>query len=490
MNGKETLATIDLDVIAKQAMRDKDLLPDYSKEVLDEVNSLQKPSLPMANVQARDMRNLLWFSVDNDDSKDLDQLTYAESLENGKSRILIAVANVSFLVKQNSAIDAHAAHNTTSVYTPSENFPMLPIKLSTDLTSLNPDEDRLALIFEGTISKEGSLENYSIFQAYVHNYAKLAYNSLSAWLDGNGALPESIEKIPGLIEQIKLQDSIAQQLHLFRQDQGTLSLETIEPQAILSNGIVIDVKPVVITRTRKLIENFMIVANTISAKYSEEHSIPQLRRVVVTPKRWDKIVEVAAVQGEKLPSEPNALALEKFLLNQKEAFPETYPDLSLTIIKLLGNGEYRVAIPGKPAPGHFGLALKDYTHSTAPNRRYPDLITQRILIASLTDQAPPYKIDELITLAEHCTLKEDDAQKVERRMSKSAAALILTPMIGKTFKAIVTGASDKGTWVRLLDPPTDGKLVKGGFDVDVGDHINVKLLHTDVWNGYIDFAKI
>ncbi len=367
---------------------------------------------------------------------------------------------------------------------------MLPVKLSTDLTSLNPNEDRLALIFEGVISKNGSLEEYDIYLAYVHNYAKLAYNSLSAWLDGTTPPPSSIEKTPGLIEQIRLQDSIATELQLFRQQEGTLSLETIEPQAVLSEGTVVDIKPVTITRTRKLIENFMIIANMISAKYSEKYAIPQLRRVVIVPKRWNKIVEIAAARGEKLPSEPDAPALEKFLIGQKEASPVTYPDLSLTIIKLLGKGEYRVAIPGKPAPGHFGLALRNYTHSTAPNRRYPDLITQRILIAKLTQQSPPYSTEELFALADHCTQKEDDAEKVERRMQKSAAALVLSSMIGNEFKAIVTGANEKGTWVRLLDPPTEGKLVRGNFDLDVGDHINVKLIHTDVWNGYIDFEKI
>jgi VacB/RNase II family 3'-5' exoribonuclease len=488
MDNKET-KTIDLDVIAKQAMRDRDLLPDYSKEVLNEVSQLQNPSIPFLSMQARDLRNLLWFSVDNDESKDLDQLTYAENVNEGRHRILIAVANVSYLVKQNTAIDTHALHNTTSVYTPTEIFPMLPSKLSTDLTSLNPDQDRLALVFEGVISKDGALEEYSIYLAYVHNYAKLAYNNLSAWLDGTVSPPAPIENIPGLAEQIRLQDSIAYKLHIFREAQGTLNLETIEPRAILSDGIVVDIKPVAITRTRKLIENFMIVANTISGKYSAKHAIPHLRRVVIIPKRWDKIVAIAEERGYNLPQEPNALALEKFLMKQKEANPSTYPDLSLTIIKLLGKGEYRVAFPGKPPPGHFGLALRDYTHSTAPNRRYPDLITQRILIANLTGQPLPYGNEELISLADHCTQKEDDAEKVERRMRKSAAALVLSPMIGKQFEAIVTGASEKGTWVRLLNPPAEGKLVKGNANVDVGDHIKVKLIYTDVWNGYIDFAK-
>lgn len=489
MNGK-TGTIVDLDIIAKQAMRDKGLLPEFSSDVLQEVNSLQEPVIPIPAMKVHDMRKLLWFSIDNDDSKDLDQLTHAEKLDNGRYRIRVAVANVSYLVKQNTAIDSHAMHNTTSVYTPSEIFPMLPLKLSTDLTSLNPDVDRLAVVFEGEISNEGALGDYKIYLAYVHNYAKLAYNSLSDWLDGKIPAPSPIDNVPGMADQIRLQDSIAKLLEIFRRKQGSLSLETIEPQAIVSNGVVVDLKAMPITRTRKLIENFMIVANTISAKYSEKHEIPQLRRVVVVPKRWDKIVAVAAERGAQLPADPNALALENFLVNQKEANPLTYPDLSLTIIKLLGNGEYRVAIPGKATPGHFGLALRDYTHSTAPNRRYPDLITQRILIASLTNQKAPYKDDELDTLAEHCTQKEDDAQKVERRMRKSAAAQMLSTMIGKEFKAIVTGVNENGTWIRLVEPPTEGKLVKNGFNLDVGDRIKVRLIHTDIWNGYIDFAKI
>lgn len=479
----------DLAIIAQQAMKDRDLLPDFSSDVLKEIEELYEPSIPIKNLPAKDMRENLWFSIDNDDSRDLDQLTHAEQLPDGKNRIRVAVADVSLLVKQQTAVDKHAAYNTTSVYTPSKIFPMLPEKLSTDLSSLNPGEDRLAIIFEGTISQSGALEDSSVYLAYVHNYAKLAYNSLSAWLDGQSPPPEAVTKKTGLDNQIRLQDTIAKQIAQHRHEAGALSLETIEATPIISNDIIVDIKATEITRSRKLIENFMIVANTISVKYSTSKGLPVFRRVVTVPKRWDKIIDVARERGERLPKEPNPIALEQFLVKQRELDPISYPDLSLTIIKLLGKGEYIASEPGKSAPGHFGLALRDYSHSTAPNRRYPDLITQRLIIASLLQQPAPYQFDELTILAKHCTEKEDDAEKVERRMRKSAAALVLTPMIGKEFKAIVTGVTEQGTWVRLLNPPVEGKLVKGANMIDVGDHITVKLIHTDVLNGYIDFAK-
>lgn len=480
---------IDLDVVARQAMRDRDLLPEYSKDVMREAASLNGPMIPIANIPAKDMRNLLWFSIDNDDSRDLDQLTHAEKLPEGKYRLRVAVANVSHLVKRDSAIDKHAAHNTTSVYTPTEIFAMLPEKLSTNLTSLNPGEDRLAVIFEGTISSKGNLEDSSVFFGYVHNYAQLAYNSVSAWLDGTRPPPEVIKKVQGLEEQIRLQDAVAELLAKHRHDAGALSLETIEPRPILSAGVVVDLKNTEITRSRILIENFMITANTISVRYSTANNLPIFRRVVVVPKRWDKIAAIAKERGDSLPDEPNAAALENFLVRQRELDPAAYPDLSLTVIKLLGRGEYRVSAPGKSAPGHFGLALRDYSHSTAPNRRYPDLVTQRLIVASLMKQPPPYEYDELASLAAHCTQKEDDADKVERRTRKSAAALVLSTMIGQEFKAIVTGVTEQGTWVRVFAPPVEGKLVKGMYGIDVGDHITVKLIRTDVWNGYIDFAK-
>lgn len=484
-----TTPLYNLDTIAKSALLERGFLPDFSPDINQEVNALSEPSFPIPNLNAKDLRKLLWFSLDNDDSRDLDQLTYAEKLPDGGYKIFIAVAFVDLLVKKYSAIDGHAANNTTSIYTPTKIFPMLPEKLSTDLTSLNPNNDRLAVVFEGTLSSEGILQNYLIYLAYVHNYAQLAYDGVSEWLDGGKPL-QKISSVQGLEEQVRLQDSIAQTLSKQRHIQGALSLETIEPHTVLSDGIPVAIDLMPKNRGRLLIENFMIVANTISARFAEANKLAFLRRVVVTPKRWDKIVEIATNYGVQLPKNPDSIALEKFLLKQKESNPVTFPDLSLTIIKLLGSGEYRVFYPGKVSPGHFGLALRDYTHSTAPNRRFPDLIVQRILIAFLQNQEMPYTQKDLENLAVHCTMKEDDADKVERRMRKSAAALVLSNSIGKEYDAIVTGTGEKGTWVRVLSPPVDGKLIKGMESVDVGDRIRVKLLHTDVMNGFIDFALV
>lgn len=478
-----------LDTLAKSAMLEKGFIPNFPLAVTQEVASIQTPSLPIQSFDAKDLRKFIWFSLDNEDSKDLDQLTYAEKFSDDSYKIYVAIAYVDLLVKKHSAIDNRAANNTTSVYTPTKIFPMLPERLSTDLTSLNPHQDRLSIVFEGTLSAEGTLQSYSIYLAYVHNYAQLDYDSVSAWLDG-GTILEKISEIQGLDEQIRLQDEIAHKLAKLRHNQGALSLETIEPHTVIANGVPINIDLRPKNRGRLLIENFMIVANTISARFADANKLAFLRRVVIVPKRWDKIMEIAKRYGEYLPETPDSIALEKFLVKQRDANPETFPDLSLTIIKLLGSGEYRVIYPGKASPGHFGLALRDYTHSTAPNRRFPDLIVQRILVAAIYQQPMPYSLKELESLAIQCTQKENDADKVERRMHKSAAALVLSNDIGKEFDAIVTGIGEKGTWVRVLTPPVDGKLVKGIDSIDVGDKIRVKLLKTDVLNGFIDFAKI
>lgn len=478
-----------LSTIAQQAMLEHGFIPGYTPAVIKETETATEPGFPLENFQAKDLRKLLWFSIDNDDSRDLDQLTHAEKRSGGGYIIRIAVACVDLLVKKDSAVDLRAANNTTSVYTPTKTFPMLPEKFSTDLTSLNPDEDRFAVIFEGSLSADGELESTSIYTAYVHNYAKLAYDAISNWLDGK-PLPENVASIKGLEEQIRLQDSIAHILAKLRHSQGALSLETIEPHTVLDNGVPVAIDFMPKNRGRLLIENFMIIANTISAKYASNNNLAYLRRVVTVPRRWDKIIDIAKEYGTQLPETPDSVALEKFLVTQKELNPVAFPDLSLTIIKLLGNGEYKVFIPGKSTPGHFGLALRDYTHSTAPNRRYPDLIVQRILLASLNKKELPYSQRELENLASHCTKKEDEAEKIERRMRKSAAALVLSNSIGKEFDSIVTGTGEKGTWVRVLNPPVEGKLVKGVESVDVGDKIRVKLVHTDVLQGYIDFVRV
>lgn len=486
MNGH----SIDLTALAQQVLLEQHFIPGFSSEINAEVSKLRAPIIPQHRQDTHDMRHLLFFSIDNDDSRDLDQLTYAEKLPGGKFVIYVAVADVDILVKKHSAIDRRASQNTTSIYTPTKVFPMLPEELSTDLTSLNPGEDRFALIFEGVLDAEGKLESYSLYRGYVHNHAKLAYDSVSAWLDGKAAIPEKVGAISGLSEQVQLQDSIAKMLDDKRHEAGALSVQTIEARPVISDGIPIAIVESPKNRGKLLIENFMIIANRISAKFSNERGIPSLRRVVVVPKRWDKIVEVAAEHGTKLPENPDPVALERFLVVQQKKNPEVFPDLSLTIIKLLGNGEYRVNMPGKKAPGHFGLAIKDYSHSTAPNRRFPDLITQRLLLSSIDGSSLPYTEKELYELADHCTLQEDTADKIERRLRKSAAALVLSDSIGQIFDAIVTGASEKGTWVRIFHPPVEGKLVKGAENVDVGDRLRVKLVSTDVRQGYIDFVRV
>jgi exoribonuclease II len=482
-------AEFDLTAIAKQAMIERGFIPDFSPAIQKQTQELKSFHSPLQN-GFKDLRHWLWFSIDNDDSRDLDQLTYAENLGDGKHRIYIAVAYVSGMVRQGDAIDGRAAHNTTSVYTPTVIFPMLPEELSTNLTSLNPGEDREALIFEGTLSSQGVLEEYAIYPAKVHNHAKLAYDSTSQWLDNASSPPPHIAGIPGLTEQVRLQDKIASQIALYRQSLGALSFETIEAQPVFAQGIPVAIKEVQKNRGRLLIENFMIVANTISAQFADKSAIISLRRIVIVPKRWDKIVDIARELGYRLPAEPDSASLERFVQERKKADPLRFPDLSLTLIKLLGKGEYVVSIPGKPSPGHFGLAVRDYSHSTAPNRRFPDLITQRLLFAALTKQPSPYNQKQLQDLAAHCTQKEDDAEKVERRTKKSAAAMVLSKDIGQEFDGIVTGASEKGTWVRILNPPVEGKLVKGAKNADVGDRIRVKLVHTDVQAGFIDFIRI
>ncbi len=438
----------------------------------------------------RDLRDLLWASIDNDDSRDLDQLTVAEAMPGDKVKILVAVADVDSLVKNGSAIDEHARHNTTSVYTAARIFPMLPEKLSTDLTSLNFNEDRLAIVVEMVIGADGSLQDSDIYRARVRNHAKLAYNSVAAWLEGNGTVPEAIAAVNGLDENLRMQDRAAQSMKNFRHVHGALSLETIEARPIFDGDEIRDLEVEKKNRAKDIIEDFMIAANGVTARYLSSRKFPSIRRVVRTPKRWERIVEIAGEHGFKLPDNPDSKALEEFLTKEKAADPLRFPDLSLAVIKLLGAGEYVAELPGDTAPGHFGLAVRDYTHSTAPNRRYPDLITQRLLKAAIEGTPSPYSNDELEVLAKHCTEEEDAANKVERQVGKSAAAMLLEPRIGEQFDAIVTGAAAKGTWVRLLTIPVEGRLVHGFEGIDVGDRIRVQLTSVDVERGYIDFTKI
>ena len=479
----------ELQSIAHEAMLQRGLLPDFSPAVIAETNQITKAAAA-SGAAIRDLRGLLWASIDNDDSRDLDQLSVAEPVAGGVVKILVAIADVDALVRKDSAIDAHARTNTTSVYTAAEIFPMLPEKLSTDLTSLGEGQERLAIVIEMVIATDGTVGASEIYRAAVLNRAKLAYNSVAVWLEGTAPAPPKLAAVPGLDEQLRTQDRAAQALRRVRQEHGALRLETIEVHAVFDGSALADLLPDEKNRAKELIEDFMIAANGVTAKYLDQKGLPSLRRVLRTPKHWDRIVALAAESGDKLPQTPNAAALDAFLTKRRQADPERFPDVSLSVIKLLGSGEYALELPGQPSEGHFGLAVKDYTHSTAPNRRFPDLIAQRLLKAALTGQPSPYTNDELSALARHCTDQEDNAAKVERQVSKSAAALLLASRIGAQFDAIVTGASDKGTWARISGPVAEGRIVRGFEGLDVGNRVRVELVHTDVARGFIDFAAL
>jgi VacB/RNase II family 3'-5' exoribonuclease len=489
MNTDEKQHRAILQRIARRAMLEKDLLPDFSKEAIDELSRI-KSHVPSDGNHALDLRNLLWASIDNDDSLDLDQLTVAEAMPGDKTKILVALADVDIMVKKGSAIDDHAHHNTTSVYTAAMIFPMIPERLSTDLTSLNFNQDRPAIVVEMVIGADGSVLDSDIYQALVRNHAKLTYKGVGAWLEGNGPLPDAIAAINGLDENLRVQDSVAQSMKTFRHVHGALSLETVEAKPIFKGDEIHDLEVAKRNRAKDIIEDFMLAANGVTARYLSSRNYPSLRRMVRTPKRWDRIVEIAGEHGFKLPDTPDSRALEDFLTKQKAADPLGFADLSLSIIKLMGPGEYVAELPGETAPGHFGLAVKDYSHSTAPNRRYPDLVTQRLLKAAIAQTPAPYGKDNLEELSKQCTREEDAVKKVERQVEKSAEAMLLESRIGERFDAIVTGAAPKGTWVRLLHPPIEGKLVHGFEGIDVGDRISVQLIHTDIEQGFIDFKRV
>jgi exoribonuclease-2 len=469
-------------------MLDNGLQPDFSAAVATQLSQI-RAAAGANDTQIRDLRALLWCSIDNDDSRDLDQLSVADPQAGGAVRILIAIADVDATVSVGSPVDEHARTNTTSVYTAVQIFPMLPERLSTDLTCLVPDQTRLSIVIEMTVSAAGLVTASAIYRALVVNRAKLAYNGVAAWLDGKGPAPGPVTAVAGMDEQLRVQDRVAQALKAVRKSQGALGLTTLEAQAVYEGGALEDLRPDEDNRAKELIEYFMIAANGVVAQFLEAHQSSSLRRVLRKPERWPRIVELARWLGETLPPEADAKALSDFLVKRQAAAPAIFPDLSLAVVKLLGAGEYVLKRPGQPAEGHFGLAVSDYAHSTAPNRRFPDVITQRLLKAALAAQPAPYNDDELRTLAAHCTLQEGNAAKVERLVGKAAAAMLLQSRIGQQFDAIVTGASDKGTYVRIMRPLAEGRVVKGFEGLDVGDKVRVQLTHTDMQRGFIDFVR-
>lgn len=437
----------------------------------------------------RDLRERLWFSIDNDDTQDLDQLSWAQDLPGGQVRLAVAVADVDALVRTGGAVDEHASVNTTSVYTAAGVFPMLPSQLSNDLTSLHEGQERLAVVVDMTIAEDGKVAATDLYRAVVRNQAKLAYNSVAAWLDGEAEAPPLVAASTDLQGQIHLHDRVARSLRHWRTRRGALNVMTAQARPVFVDGQLVDLRADRKNRAKDLIADLMIAANGATARYLVDHGLPSLRRVLQEPKRWDRLVKLAAEHGASLPAAPDAMALDNFLTERRRIEPAAFEELSLSVVKLLGSGAYAAAEPGMPASGHFGLAVNDYAHSTAPNRRFVDLVTQRLLKASLAGQPSPYTFEQLSAIAAQCTAQEDNASTVERRVLKAAAAYLLHDRIGEAFDAIVTGVTPKGTFVRIVSPLVEGRVVRGFEELDVGDTLRVKLRSVDVDQRFIDFER-
>jgi exoribonuclease-2 len=489
-NGQPT--HFNLVAAAHASMIEHGFKPDFPAGTDEQLAAIKAhPEIPAAP-GAQDLRNLLWSSIDNDTSKDLDQIEWAEQLPDGRIRVLVGVADVDARVAKGSVIDNHARSETTSVYTGVQVFPMLPTDLSEGITSLNENEDRLTMVVEYAVDASGATSDGKAYRALVRNRAQLAYNGVGAWLEGRGQVPAKVAANKDLAAQLKLQDAAAQRMLNSRFQHGALDLETIETRPVMLADQAVEITRLEKNRATSLIEEFMVAANGVIARAFEDAGVASIRRIVRTPKRWDRIVELAAGLGTTLPAEPDSKALNDFLLTQKQKDPDHFPDLSLAVVKLMGPGEYVLVKPNEVSPGHFGLAVQDYTHTTAPNRRFPDMVTQRVLKAWLAKASQPYSESELDAIAQRCTQMEDAARKVEREMQKRIAAVVLRPRIGQTFSAIVTGVNNHGTFVRTLNPHVDGMLVNvgkpGAKGLDVGDRVTVKLVSTDPVRGYIDFT--
>lgn len=486
---------INLHQIAVEAMRARGLLPAFAPQTLQEAEDARQAETERSGA-IRDLRHLTWFSIDNDDTRDLDQLSVAEPLPAGSTRLLVAVADVDTKVAAGGAVDGHAGANTTSVYTAAGVFPMLPEVLSNDLTSLHEDQERLAVVVDMQVEADGTVSASSVYRACVFNRAKLTYDGVSAWLDGEAPPPPQIGRVPGLEAQLRLHDALTGQLRQWRQTRGALNVSTVSARPVFDeNGQLVDLRPDHKNRAKDLIADLMIAANGATARYLADQGFPSLRRLLQAPRRWDRIALLASSHGVQLPATPDPLALDRFLSARRLADPAGFADLSLAVVKLLGSGEYAAApatADGAPAAtglGHFGLAVNDYAHSTAPNRRFPDLVTQRLLKAAIAGEAPPYSAEQLSDIAKHCTLQEDNASKVERQVLKAAGAWLLHGRIGEVFDAIVTGAAPKGTFVRIGSPMLEGRVVRGFEGLDVGDAARVRLLAVDADKSFIDFER-
>jgi exoribonuclease-2 len=488
--------SIDLPAIAEKIMRENGFSLDHPPgtaeqlaELWHRVNPAEAGSHIVLESGVRDLRRLPWSSIDNDTSRDLDQLEVAEPQQDGATRLMVAIADVDAFVAKDSPIDRFAADQTTTVYTGVRNFPMLPEALSTDATSLLEAGDKLTLVVDFIISADGRVDSSSVYRAVVRNTAQLAYDEVGPWLDGRAPAPRKVAGAPGLDAQLRLQHRVAQALRTERHRHGALNLQTIETRPIVRNQEVVSLETQDKNSATALIEDFMIAVNEIIARLLESRNVSSIRRVVREPARWARIVALAASSGVRLPAAPDSKALNDFLLARARADPDRFPDLSLAVVKLMGPGEYVLERPGERGAGHFGLAIDDYTHSTAPNRRFADLVTQRLVKALLENAPPPYRDDALATIAANCTAKANAARKVEREMSKRIAAVALQRRIGQRFDAVVTGVTPHGTFVRIVDPHVEGLLARGQEGLDVGDRLPVTLMRTDVDRGFIDFAR-
>jgi exoribonuclease-2 len=485
-----TNAPFDLKARAHQAMLDAGFHPDFPPEVLHEAQTSKQNGAKSGDPGMRDLRSLLWSSIDNDSSRDLDQVEYVEPLPDGGTRLLVGIADVDSAVRQGSATDRQAAAETTSVYTGVATFPMLPGEYSTDLSSLLDAQDRLSVVIELRIAASGEPAGHDAYPAWLRSRAKLAYSSTGAWLEGRGPIPPAVASVPGMEAQLRLQLETSEKLRGIRKQRGALTFGSVEAMPVVENGEVKDLQVSHHNVAEDIIESFMVAANVAMAELLKEKGSLSIRRVVRTPQRWDRIQAIAAGFNVELPAAPDSRALSAFLDQRRAADPVHFPDLSLAVVKLLGPGEYIVEAPGEEHEGHFGLAAHDYTHSTAPNRRFADLVTQRLLKAVVGRGAAPYSESELSAFAAHCTEREDAARKVERLMRKVCAASLLSRRIGEVFDSIVTGASPKGTYVRLLKFPAEGRVIRGAQGIDVGDKVRVRLASVEIAQGFIDFERV
>jgi len=481
---------IDLKAIAWQVMEKYGFEPQFPKSAIKEVEAIPLDPLLGNLKEVKDLRSLLWSSIDNSDSMDLDQLEYCEQGTNGDIHVKVAIADVDFFVRKGSPTDSHAAHNGTSVYLGVKIFPLLPDRLSKGISSLLPEQDRRAMVIEYIVLPTGVVRHGDIYRALVTNKAKLVYEHVGDWLEGAAPIPLMVREVPGLEEQLHLQTEASRRLRRHRMEQGALDLDTLEAEAVVDQNIV---RGLVIQRqnaARRLIEEFMVAANETMVSKLETPGVPMIQRIVRIPRNWEGIVATAAKYKMTLPRDPDSKALARFLDQQKAVDPERFPDLSLTIVKLMGPGEYVAFIPGDAPIGHFALAVMDYTHSTAPNRRYVDIINQRLLKSVLDRNPVPYSAKELHDLSVWLTDREKASQKAERFMRKAAAAVLLRDKIGETFDGLVTGAAEKGTYVRIITPPVEGRIVQGERGLVVGQKVRVRLLKADPYNGFIDFECI